>query len=56
MCVVYNNGNGANLNTNFYWSSTENGVNIAWGQYFGLGNQDGYDKDFTYYVRAVRAF
>jgi hypothetical protein len=41
---------------NYYWSSTEN-VNIfARGQNFTSGNQGNGNKDFTDYVRAVRAF
>ena len=40
----------------FYWSSSEDGVNNAWGQYFGDGYQLNITKNFTDYVRAVRAF
>ena len=37
-----------------YWSSSEDGNNFAWYQYFYLGNQNFTIKNFTYYVRAVR--
>ena len=40
----------------YYWSSTENVINIAWIQYFGDGNQYNSNKFITYSVRAVRAF
>jgi hypothetical protein len=41
-----------------YWSSTEFDIDTAWNQDFLYGNQhnDYFNKDFTYYVRAVRAF
>mgnify|MGYP000365340934 CR=1 FL=1 len=56
--LLYDNkekiGGGAKNN---YWSSTEN-VNVsAWGQYFTNGSQGSSGKNnFTFYVRAVRAF
>ena len=56
MNVVYSNGNGANLNGNYYWSSTEDGVNTAWNQSFYDGSQGGANKDYPNDVRAVRAF
>jgi hypothetical protein len=41
----------------YYWSSTENNSNYAWIQYFDDGYQSiGGSKDFTFYVRAIRAF
>ena len=44
------------FSNNYYWSSTEDGNDYAWGQVFGTGGQ-GYDgKDGTTTVRAVRAF
>jgi hypothetical protein len=46
-------GNFANY---FYWSSTEYGNSFAWRQIFHGGLQPSYDKDNTFYVRAVRAF
>ena len=43
--------------TNYYWSSTEGDFDDAWEQDFTTGFQlDTYHKDYTYYVRAVRAF
>jgi hypothetical protein len=39
-----------------YWSSTEDGNDYAWGQYFDGGYQYGSGKNFKYYVRAIRAF
>ena len=39
-----------------YWSSSENHPSGAWGQYFASGYQGDDYKDFTSYVRAVRAF
>ena len=39
-----------------YWSSTESGNNLAWGQDFSDGNQYDGSKSFTSSVRAVRAF
>ena len=41
---------------NDYWSSTEGGSGNAWSQYFNGGGQFNGGKNFTYYVRAVRAF
>jgi hypothetical protein len=40
----------------YYWSSSEGGVVYAWFQYFGSGFQYNYYKQYTYYVRPVRAF
>ena len=56
MYVVYNNGNAASLNANYYWSSTESGTNGAWAQIFYNGSQANGSKDGTTSVRAVRAF
>ena len=56
MYVVYNNGNGASLNANYYWSSTEFDGNNAWAQYFSNGGPGNVVKYGTAYVRAVRAF
>ena len=53
---VYTNGNGANLNDTYYWSSTEFDYDFAWRQLFVSGVQGYYDKIDTYDVRAVRAF
>ena len=41
---------------NYYWSSTEIGNNYAWLQNFDNGSQNVYYKNYTDYVRAVRAF
>jgi hypothetical protein len=40
----------------YYWSSSESIISYAWGQYFLNGNQYTNYKDYSYYVRAVRAF
>jgi hypothetical protein len=43
--------------TNCYWSSSENDAYSAWYQCFSEGGQAAYFKEnYTYYVRAVRAF
>jgi len=39
-----------------YWSSTEISSTSAWVQYFDDGNQFYYPKEYTYHVRAIRAF
>ena len=39
-----------------YWSSTEDGPELAWGQFFGLGNQITSSKRFGGQIRAVRSF
>jgi hypothetical protein len=41
---------------NYYWSSTEISNNGAWYQHFGIGSQNLTNKNFAYYVRAVRGF
>jgi len=48
---------------NFYWSSTESGVNRAWYQVFydgyqddGRDNDDDYIKGYEFSVRAIRSF
>jgi len=56
MYSVYSNGNGANLNDNCYWSSTEYDFDNGWAQFFYNGYQYNINKNNTYYVRAVRAF
>jgi hypothetical protein len=56
MSVVYKNGNGASLNANYYWSSTESATNNAWIQVLNYGTQNINDKSQAYNVRAVRAF
>ena len=42
--------------SNAYWSSTENANGNAWSQNFGSGYQNYANKNYTYSVRAVRAF
>lgn len=39
-----------------YWSSSEQGITSAWLQNFLLGIQPYFDKNKSYYVRAIRAF
>jgi len=56
MYVVYNNGNAASLQVNYYWSSTEGDNDNAWGQEMYDGTQANDDKDGPGIVRAVRAF
>jgi len=56
MYGVYSDGNEVSLNAYVYWSSTENGSNYAWEQYFDGGNQVSNGKSSASFVRAVRAF
>jgi hypothetical protein len=56
MYGVYIGGNGANLNENSYWSSTELDNDSPWLQFFGSGFQYDSYKFLTFNVRAVRAF
>jgi hypothetical protein len=56
MYLVYNTGNGASLNPNLYWSSTEFDSSVAYTQYFSTGYEDVINKVFLASVRAVRAF
>ena len=55
--VYVDYGNAAGLtNGGRYWSSTEV-INVnAWRQDFGYGYQSLNNKNYTYFVRAVRAF
>jgi len=48
---------GSQLTFGLYWSSTEHFNSLAWSFnfYFGIPDYD-YNKDFTFYVRAVRQF
>jgi hypothetical protein len=41
---------------NFYWSSTEDDSDIAWGQGFNDGTQNLNAKFGNFFVRSVRAF
>jgi hypothetical protein len=52
--LIMNGGSG--FNADEYWSSTEGDALAAWRQIFGTGHQQGYGKNYNYYVRAVRAF
>ena len=52
----YGLGNIGGFANNSYWSSSEYVNNNAWLQHFGNGNQYSFIKNFTVYVRAVRAF
>jgi hypothetical protein len=56
MSDVYNGSNGAVLNANYYWSSTEYDNNNAWFQLFRDVTQMSFGKGSTTSVRAVRAF
>jgi len=58
MYVVYTNGNGASLNANYYWSSTEFDFSDAWNQDFSNGTKyvNGNLNNTFFSVRAVRAF
>jgi hypothetical protein len=57
MKLMYDNLQGVGgFVENFYWSSTESDTSNAWGQFFGYGFQNYYDKANTFYVRPVRAF
>jgi hypothetical protein len=49
-------GNVGNFFTNYYWSSTEYDNDTVWRSNFSSGVQNGNIKNFTHYVRAVRAF
>ena len=56
MYGVYSNGNGASLNSDSYWSSTENDFDVAWRQFFPYGYWYYDNKEYPSLVRAVRAF
>jgi len=47
---------GINITTGWYWSSSQNGSDLAWGQSFSDGLQGYSSKVNTLSVRAVRAF
>ena len=49
-------GNVGGFASNYYWSSTEFDYGNAWLQFFNLGFQVNYNKGYSNYVRAVRAF
>jgi hypothetical protein len=57
MKLIYDNLHGlGGFVYNFYWSSSENVANGAWGQGFDVGTQGYNFKNSTLYVRPVRAF
>lgn len=56
MYLVYSNGNGASLNSNIYWSSTQYYSTNSWRQNFSNGRQYDGSKNSGLAVRAVRAF
>ena len=59
MMLMYTNLRQAGVggfSTGLYWSSSENDDNYAWGQVFDYGSQYDCTKNYTYYVRPVRAF
>jgi hypothetical protein len=49
-------GNIGGFDSTIYWSSTEYAISGAWRENFFIGNQDGYVKDASNNVRAIRAF
>jgi hypothetical protein len=52
--TLFQTGQAEAFVADYYWSSTENIANNSWGQYFTNGYQYDYNKEGTYYVRAVR--
>jgi hypothetical protein len=44
------------FSTGYYWSSSELDATTAWFQRISSGAQGNAPKDYTYYVRPVRAF
>ena len=49
--LIYNN---KLIDNNIYWSSTEFGSKFAWYFFFSYGYANYGNKNYTYYVRAVR--
>jgi len=47
---------GINTTSGYYWSSSQDDTNLAWGQNFATGNQTNDNKDRGSSVRAIRAF
>ena len=45
-----------NFDCHYYWSSSEYNFSYVWIQYFCNGNQCNDYKNYTYHVRAIRAF
>jgi hypothetical protein len=57
MKLMYDNLQGVGgFVESYYWSSAEIGPTNAWLQAFGNGGQANVGKNFSYYVRPVRAF
>jgi len=54
--LYLNKGTIGGFADNLYWSSSELKAGTAWLRNFGSGNQDYDGKNYTYRVRAVRAF
>jgi hypothetical protein len=54
--VPYELGNIGGFTNNYYWSSTENGIDTTWSQNFSNGDQNYGGKGSSQFVRAVRAF
>jgi len=54
--LMYLQRNVLGMYGSYYWSSSQDCNNAAWAQYFTTGVQDGYGKNNTFYVRAVKAF
>jgi hypothetical protein len=48
--------NTPNSLSSYYWSSTENSIQQAWGFYFYDGSLNSYGKTTQLYIRAVRTF
>jgi hypothetical protein len=44
------------FSNNYYWSSSEDSIKLAWLIYFQNGYEDNAYKDFSAHVRAVKAF
>jgi hypothetical protein len=52
--IGFRDGETDALGIYYYWSSTEDDAGYAWYQYFTIGDQKGFYKSNSYYVRAVR--
>jgi hypothetical protein len=53
---VYTNKTAIGIESGYYWSSSQLDACGSWDQNFSNGDQSVYSKDYTYSVRAVRAF
>ena len=57
--LIYLNLHTQNLGSfasDYYWSSSEDNVGLAWRQHFAYGSQHNDGKDYPVYVRAIRSF